>query len=354
MKIGLGLYRHMLTSENFQFARQANCTHIVAHYVDYFKNRRDGDDIYDQPAGDLNGWGEAGDPNTLWSEEELVNLRKSVEAEGLKLAAIENFDPSHWYDVLLDGPKRDEQIENLKTIVRNVGAAGIPVIGYNFSLAGVASRERGAFARGGAISIGMNYGEDTPIPNGMVWNMIYDQNAPKGTIPVISHEELWNRLDRFLADILPVAEAAGVQLAAHPDDPPLPTLRGTPRLVYQPHMYRQVLRMRPSPSNTLEFCLGTISEMTDGDVYESVDEFSSLNKIAYIHFRNVKGKVPTYKEVFIDEGDIDMVRVLQILKKNHYQGVLIPDHTPLMSCSAPWHAGMAFALGYIQAALENI
>ena len=66
------------------------------------------------------------------------------------------------------------------------------------------------------------------------------------------------------------------------------------------------------------------------------------------------GKVPYYRETFIDDGDIDMIRVLQILKRNEYSGVLIPDHTPQMSCSAPWHAGMAYALGYLRAALQRI
>ena len=94
--------------------------------------------------------------------------------------------------------------------------------------------------------------------------------------------------------------------------------------------------------------------MTEGDIYETVDAYSSQDKIGYIHFRNVRGKVPTYKETFIDEGDVDMIRVLKILKKNQYSGVLIPDHTPQMTCDAPWHAGMAYALGYLKAALRAI
>ena len=63
-------------------------------------------------------------------------------------------------------------------------------------------------------------------------------------------------------------------------------------------------------------------------------------------------KVPNYRETFIDDGDVDMIRVLQILKQNGYHGVLIPDHTPQMSCGAPWHAGMAYAMGYVRAALQ--
>jgi mannonate dehydratase len=352
MKLGLGLYRHMLTRENFQFARQAGATHIVAHLVDYFKGDAHGSRD-NQPTGTEQGWGLAGNPDQLWTLDELVDLRRAVEAADLKLEAIENFDPAHWHDVLLDGPKRKRQIENVKIILRRLGEAGIPIMGYNFSLAGVAGRATGPYARGGALSVGMDGPLDTPMPKGMVWNMIYDPNAPKGTVPAITPDELWSRFGAFLDEVVPVAEQAGVKLALHPDDPPTPTLRGQPRLVYQPHLYQRVLDRKPSPSNQLEFCLGTLAEMTEGDFYEAVDQYGRQRKLAYVHCRNVTGKAPYYRETFIDDGDVDMIRVLQILKKNRYDGVLIPDHTPQMSCGAPWHAGMAYAMGYLRAALQT-
>ncbi|HEY5911207.1 MAG TPA: mannonate dehydratase, partial [Verrucomicrobiae bacterium] len=352
-KLGLGLYRHMLTRENFQFARQAGATHLVIHLVDYFRDGacspRD-----DQPTGSERGWGLAGDPDRLWTLEELRRLCQQAETEGLKIEAVENFDPAHWHDVLLDGPRRREQLANLKTIIRRVGQAGIPIMGYNFSIAGVAGRVTGVFARGGAVSVGIDGPCDTPLPNGMVWNMVYDPQAPLGTVAPITHDELWRRFREFLNEILPTAEAAGVKLALHPDDPPLPTVRGQPRLVYQPGMYQRVIDVNPSPANGLEFCLGTLAEMANGDVYDAVDEYSRQGRLAYVHFRNVRGKVPHYRETFVDDGDIDMIRVLRILKKNRFEGVLIPDHTPQMSCGAPWHAGMAYAMGYIRAVMQIV
>src|SRR5438067_382327 len=135
MKLGLGLYRHMLDVGNYRFARQCGCTHLVVHLVDYFKGAP-ANALGDQPTGGERGWGFAGDREKLWSLDELLALRREVEAEGLKIAAIENFDPAHWHDVLLDGPRRDEQLENIKTMIRRIGEAGIPCVGYNFSLAG--------------------------------------------------------------------------------------------------------------------------------------------------------------------------------------------------------------------------
>jgi mannonate dehydratase len=355
MKLGIGLYRHMLTPENYRFARQIGCTHVVIHLVDYFRKPEPGAGADNQPVDSgPGGWGMAGDPDSLWTPDQLRGIRRQIEAEGLVLEAIENFDPAHWHDVLLDGPRRDAHMENVKRLVRSVGEAGIPIMGYNFSIAGVAGRVTGPFARGNAESVGVEGVDQTPVPAGMVWNMVYDRRAKAGTLPPVSHEELWRRLARFLEELVPVAEEAGVILAAHPDDPPAETVRGTPRLVYQPAMYQRLLDLKPSRSNALEFCVGTIAEMTEGDVYQATDQYSRQGKLAYVHLRNVRGRIPRYHEVFIDEGDIDVPRIIRILKKNGYTGVLIPDHTPLPACGSPWHAGMAYAVGYMRAIVQTL
>jgi len=353
MKLGLGLYRHQLNADHFRFARQCGATHLIIHWVDYFRSSRS-NQPGDQPLGDDSGWGLAGDPDKLWSEPELAAVKSEAEAHGLKIEAIENFDPAHWYDVLLDGPKKAPQMENLKTILRTVGRVGIPILGYNFSLAGVAGRIKGPFGRGEAEVVGVDGTLDQPIPNGMVWNMVYDPQAAPGALPAITHEELWRRHGEFLDALLPVAEAAGVTLAAHPDDPPTPTVRGQPRLVYQPQLYQRLIDRHASPRNGLEFCLGTLAEMTGGDLYASVDSYSRQRRIAYVHCRNVRGKVPHYWETFVDEGDVDMRRVLQILKRNGFDGVIIPDHAPQMTCAAPWHAGMAYTCGWLKATLDSL
>jgi len=335
MKLGLGLYANILNRDHLLFAKQAGATHIIAH----------------TPFSDTR---KPGDFDAIWTYEELLGLRKMINAEGLELEGIENFLPVFWSDVLLDGPRKQRQMENLKTLIRNVGKAGIPVFGYNFSLAGVWGRVQGPWARGEALTVAFRNPEQPPIPLGTVWNTVVDPDAPQGVLAPVSQQELWERYTYFLNEILPVAEEAGVVMALHPDDPPLPELRGTARLVYQPALYQKVFDLFPSPNNQAEFCLGTLMEMSEGDLYETVDTYSAMRKVAYVHFRNVRGKVPDYYEVFIDEGDTDMIRVLRILHKNHYQGVLIPDHTPSMTCAAPWHAGMAYAMGFMRAALRII
>jgi mannonate dehydratase len=338
----------MLDDAHFAFARQCGATHVVVHMCDYFRNN-DRFSKTDQPVGDTSGWGFA--DGRVWSVEELVDIRERMAKHGLTFFAVENFDPLHWCDILFDGPRKEEQYATVAEVIGNLGAAGIKVLGYNFSLAGVAGRIIENKARGGAQTVGLdgrNEQTDSPLPNSMAWNMVVDE-AATGIRPPVTSEQLWQRLREFLTRIVPIAEAAGVTLAAHPDDPPLDMVRGQPRLVNQPALYQRLLDIVPRPANALEFCLGTIAEMSEGDVYEAVDTYSQQGRIAYLHFRNVRGRVPHYHETFIDEGDIDMARVVAILRRNGYEGVLIPDHSPQMSCPAPWHAGMAFAMGYMQA-----
>jgi mannonate dehydratase len=350
MKIGLGLYRQMLNERHYKFAQQLGVTHIVAHLENYFSaNPKLAEDAHDTSLTSGSwGMGQSGD----WTEMTFRTLIDDLARFDLKLAAIENFAVQHWHDVLLDGPRRDEQMAHLKNIVRAAGAAGVPCIGYNFSIPGVWGWTRGPYARGNAMSVGFdakNIDPDKPIPEGMVWNMAYRDQVGPGLQAAVSHDQLWDRYQRFLDELLPVAEESGVILAAHPDDPPMENLRRSAKLINSHHAYRRALSANPSPNNRAELCLGCLQEMTDGNVYETVAEFARENRIGYIHFRNVRGKVPNYHEVFIDEGDIDLARIIKVLKDNDYQGVLIPDHTPELECDAPWHAGKAFAIGYMKA-----
>lgn len=353
MKLGLGLYRDMLDRDHMRFARQCGCTHLIIHLANYYSGG-DANIVTATDATHNYGVSTAHDP--IWQEDSLRGLQRMAAEEGLEIYGIENFDPADWYDVLLDGPRRAEQMENLKAIIRRTGRLGIRAFGYNFSLAGVWGHQKRAAARGGATSTCFDASLldlNAPIPNGQVWNMTY---APGdgGFMPPVSSAELWDRLKRFLDEMLPVAEEAGVELALHPDDPPMPELRCTPRMVCQPSLYDRLISLNPSPANMLEFCMGSLQEMTEGNLYDEIDHFAGEKRISYVHFRNVRGKVPCYDEVFLDEGDIDMLRALSRFQANGFEGVLIPDHTPLITCRAPWYAGMSYALGYMRAAFTML
>ncbi|MDR1189412.1 MAG: mannonate dehydratase [Bifidobacteriaceae bacterium] len=298
-----------------------------------------------------------GDPR--FSYKHFMGVKALAAGEGLDLVAVENFTGADWSDVLLDGPDRDRQVDRLRRIVRDMGRAGIEMLGYNFSLAGVWGRELRPEARGRAMTAVFDRPDESPIPRGMVWNQVvdralYERSTPDGAIDAVTQDQLWNRLGRFLDDLLPVAEEAGVVMALHPDDPPTATLRGTPRLVYRAELYDRVLAASPIANNALEFCVGSLAEMPDQDIYSVVAHFAATGRIAYVHLRNVSGRVPTYRETFVDDGDVDLQRVLRILADSGFQGVVVPDHAPYPTCEAPWHAGMAYAVGWIRASLRAI
>jgi len=327
MKLGLGFHRDRISRDNFRFARQAGCTHVVVHLVERLREGL-------PPNADTFCFGMTRACGAVWSFEELAAVKKLANDEGLELEAVENIDPSFWSDILLDGPRKQQQLESLKGLLRSMGRLRIPILGYNFSLAGVWGRVHGPFARGGATVpvFQPNHPlQDQPLQRGQLNNIVYDPVAPPGPIADISREELWQRLADFLRSLVPVAEAEGVRLAAHPDDPPLPTLRQTPRLLYQPQHFDRLLCLVPSPANALEFCAGTIQEMAGADVYEAADCYSRQRAIAYVHCRNVIGNAPDYRETFIDEGDINVPRLLRILRRNGFDGVVMPDHAPQMN-----------------------
>jgi mannonate dehydratase len=346
----------MLNEQTYDFARQCGATHAVVHLVDYMHKARSAAPEHrdDQPLGDDSGWGEAGHTVELWSPDFLRDTKSEMAAHGLELVAVENLDPADWWDVLLDGPRRKEQIEVVKKRIRTLGEAGIPILGYNFSITGVTSRVGGRFARGRAHSVGMNGIDTRPLPGGMVWNMwIPGQSGADPPSPA-SEEQLWDRWRRFMDDILPVAEQCGVALAAHPDDPPVEQVRQQPKLGWTPSRYLRLLQERPSPCNTLELCLGTLAEMPGHDLYATIEAAAKTHRIAYVHLRNVVGTAPNYRETFIDEGKLDVDIVLEILIAYGFNGLIVPDHAPTLSCDAPWHAGMAFAMGYLKASLDRL
>ena len=108
MKIGLGTVSAYVDARLLRFCSASWLPHVVVHLVDYF-NQGPSNPRNNQPTGSkYEPWGLAGDPARLWTVKELKTVRAEIEDAGLVLAAIENIDPAHWHDILLDGPQRTE------------------------------------------------------------------------------------------------------------------------------------------------------------------------------------------------------------------------------------------------------
>jgi mannonate dehydratase len=110
----------------------------------------------------------------------------------------------------------------------------------------------------------------------------------------------------------------------------------------------------PSKNSGITFCQGTIAEM-GVDVLEEIRYFGKLGKIFLVHFRGVRGKVPQYTEVFLDEADLNMARVMKTYQEAGYDGPFVTDHTPRVEGDSPWgHRGRSFSLGYIRALVQAV
>src|SRR4051812_41356439 len=163
MRVGLTLSGNNLSEEGAMFAAQLGVSDVVVHFNDYAA----GPDAEPYLSGGAVGPILKDCRNVApWDYETMAGAASMLARHGLKIAALENFSPAFWSDILLDGPNRVAQMEALKRMVRDAGKAGIPVIGYNFSIAGVWGWKKRRAARGGAMTVVMDLADDerdTPI-----------------------------------------------------------------------------------------------------------------------------------------------------------------------------------------------
>lgn len=335
MKLGVAMKPDVWSDGHLRLARQLGCETVVA-------------------------WVPFPEDDGVWSRARFEGLAGQARRHGLKLAAIENFHPAHIDHIVLGEEGREEQMARVIETIHNAGAAGIECFGYNFSVCGVQgyytdydTGNQDGRGLAGTKSFDEKRLPRTPPPNREFWfNTVIERRAAEGTIPPCGEAEFWERFDWFLKRAVPAAEAAGVKLCAHPDDPPVPFLRGMYRPLHSVEGMRRLVERIDSPANCLEFCQGTISTMRGVDVYEAIREFASKGKIGYVHFRNTSGRLPRYSEVFIDDGYVDMPRAARIYRECGFTGTLIPDHAPRVAAAVAWETGMAHALGYIRGVFQ--
>jgi len=166
----------------------------------------------------------------------------------------------------------------------------------------------------------------------------------------LSADQLWENLEYFLRRIIPVAEKAGVQLAIHPDDPPLANLMGGAQIMFESESFERLFEMIPNPANSLCFCQGTFAEM-GVDIPATIRKFGA--RISYVHFRDVKGNAECFVETFHDNGPTDMFAAMQAYNEIGFSGALRPDHVPLLDGEAGRADGYSmlgrlFAVGYMR------
>lgn len=298
-----------------------------------------------------------------WSLAELVALREEVERYGLVLEGLENVPRAHFDQIQRGGPRRDEQIEGFQATVRNVAAAGIPVLGYNFIATYVWRTDVDAAGRGGARVTAFD------LARAAEGNALrgYKLSPDESLTEPVTAEQLWANYGYFLDAVLPVAEEVGLRLALHPDDPPVGVpLGGAERIFVSPESLVRAMDMAGgSPVWGLDLCLGTVSEMGgEGAVHDVVDALGPKGQIFYVHFRDVQGSVPAFRECFLGEGNYKPAEVMRRLARVGFDGFVIDDHVPAMifdedtwvgvGTGSYCSRGRAHAIGYLQGALDSL
>ena len=279
-----------------------------------------------------------------WSYVDLLHLRQRVADAGLTLSVIEGYQLSD--RITLGLPGRDEDLARVCESITNMGRVGIPIYCYNFMAVFNWLRTSTAVrGRGDALVTRFDANELA--------------NAPLTYAGETTDEAMWENFTYFLQRVLPVAEAAKVKLALHPDDPPMSPVLGLSRIMRNMDAFKRVIEMAPSDYNGITFCQGNFAAMGTVDIPDAIRYFGSRGKIFFSHFRDIRGSVPVFEETFHDEGKTDMAAAMRAYRDIGFDGPMRPDHAPTMegeSNDNPGYMvrGKIFAIGYMKGLIDAI
>ncbi|MDE0966175.1 MAG: mannonate dehydratase [Candidatus Latescibacteria bacterium] len=288
-----------------------------------------------------------------WTTDALVALKErwakhgiSLEMLHIPLGSRSAYDNEAGAIFLKPSDERDRQIDWMKETVRMAGEAGIRGLNYNITILGHL-RTPSKTGRGGATVSTFELDK-------------LDQSAAEFEDGPADEDEMWERINHWLQEIIPVAEEYKVQMACHPSDPGIGvgnTYRGVARPLGMVDGFKKLIELYDSPYNGLNFCQGCMSESLENpaeEIFDVIRYFGERKKIFNVHFRNIKGGLGNFVEVFPDEGDIHMIRALKVYKDVGYKYMIMPDHVPGIGGPDPGKVGFAYTYGYIHAALQAV
>lgn len=240
-------------------------------------------------------------------------------------------------------PGRDEAIERYNDFSRILVKAGIPVNYMTWEPNGVLTTRYGV-------------GEHTRQAVARIVDVEQLEKEPFSHGRFYSKDEMWENFKYFLDRTLPVCEDIGIKISLHPNDPPVPSLRGISNLIISSEDYKKAFELAGnSPYLGMKMCIGCWLEggKKFGNLLEDIRYFVEQKKVLSVHFRNVSGCVPKFEETLIEDGYMDMYQVMKQFVTSGYDGPMSVDHVPdyVDSCGGK-HSSYAYSLGYIKALLN--
>jgi mannonate dehydratase len=301
------------------------------------------------------------EPWTEWSTETIVSLRERFDKFGINLEMMHiplRGRPAIGSDtrpgqpnsagIIFLGPsdERDRLIDHACEVIRMAGEAGLRGLNYNITVLGH-MRTKAKTGRGGATLSTFEFDK-------------LDQTLGEFEGGAADEDTMWERIDYWLQKVIPVAEEYKIQMACHPSDPGIgngATYRGVARPLGMADGFKKFIDLYDSPYNGLNFCQGCMSEALENpaeEIFDVIRYFGERKKIFNVHFRNIKGGLNNFVEVFPDEGDISMLKALRTYKEVGYEYMIMPDHVPKLSGQEPRQVGFAYSYGYIHAMMQAV
>jgi mannonate dehydratase len=290
--------------------------------------------------------------DAAWSVESLKKERERVESYGISLDMVPlpmsslEISKMENPDIMTAGPNRDKQIDDICQQIRNCAQAGIMQVKYNMTIIGIPRTEstkgRGPSRYSTFVYVGAK------------------QDPPLTLAGRVDADTYWERITYFLERVVPVANEHKVRIGCHPQDPGMPKgkgWRGVETVLGSVDGLKRFVSIKESPYHGLNFCQGTVSEMLEKpgeEIYDVIRYFGSRKKIFSVHFRNIAGGFLNFRETFIDNGDVDMLKAMRVYKEVGYDGMMMPDHVPQVEGDQGQWQGFAFAFGYIKALIAAV
>ncbi len=275
-------------------------------------------------------------PGEVWSEQSIEKISNRCKEHGLVFDVVESI-PVH-EDIKLGRDNSEQLIDVYCENIRRCAKHGIKCITYNFMPVFDWTRTQlDKKADDGSTSLVMYQDQlkgldpltdDIHLPG---WDASYTQDEVRELISAygeLGEEGLWRNLESFIKKIIPVAEECGVRMAIHPDDPPYPIF-GLPRIITCEENLDRFLKLYDSEANSLCLCTGSLGCVKSNDVSKLVQKYAEMNRIAFMHIRNVQLMDDNSFEErahLSSCGSLDMYEIVKALTDNNFDGYVRPDH----------------------------